>query len=69
MQTVRISNQDTGMEFGKDKCAMLVMISRKRHMTEGKGKPNQENIRMIGEKETDKYLGLLEADTIKQVER
>ena len=30
--------------------------------------PNQENIRRLGEKETYKYLGVLEADTIKQVE-
>ena len=31
--------------------------------------PNQDNIRTLGEKETYKYLGILEADTIKQVER
>ena len=30
--------------------------------------PNQEKIRMLGEKETYKYLGILEADTIEQVE-
>ena len=30
--------------------------------------PNQDKIRMLGEKETYKYLGILEADTIKQVE-
>ena len=29
---------------------------------------NQEKIGMLGEKETNKYLGILEADTIKQVE-
>ena len=28
----------------------------------------QRKIRMHGEKEADKYLGILEADTIKQVE-
>ena len=27
---------------------------------------NQEKIRTLGEKETDKYLGILEADTIKE---
>ena len=32
------------------------------------GMTNQEKIRMLGEKETYKYLGILEADTIKQVE-
>ena len=29
---------------------------------------NQEKIRTIGEKETKKYLGLLETDSTKQVE-
>ena len=56
------------MEFGIDKCAMLVMKSGKRRMTEKIELPNQEKIRTLGEKETYKYLGILEADTIKQVE-
>ena len=30
--------------------------------------PNQGKIRTVREKETNKYLGILEADTIKQVE-
>ena len=37
-------------------------------MTEGIELPNQEKIRTYGEKETYKYLGILEADTIKQAE-
>ena len=37
-------------------------------MTEGMELPNQEKIRTLGEKETCKYLGILEAGTIKQVE-
>ena len=36
-------------------------------MTEGFKLPNQEKIRTLGEKETYKYLRLLEADT-KQLE-
>ena len=35
---------------------------------EGIELPNQEKIRIPREKETSKYLGILEADTIKQVE-
>ena len=35
IQTVRIYSQDIGMECGIDKCAMLVMKSGKRLMTEG----------------------------------
>ena len=56
------------MEVGLEKCAMLVMKSGKRHLTDGMGLPNQDKIRTLREKETYKYLGILEADTIKQVE-
>ena len=34
-------------------------------MTEGIEIPNQEKIRTLGEKKIYKYLGILEADTIK----
>ena len=64
IQAVRINSQDIGMEFGIEKCAMLIMKSRKRNMTERMDLPNQEKI-LPREKETYKYL---EADTIKQVE-
>ena len=40
----------------------------KRHITEGVEEPNQVEIRRLREKETYKYLGILEADTIKQQE-
>ena len=56
------------MEFGIEKCAMLVMKSGKRHMTDGMELPNHERIRTLEEKETFTYLGILEADTIKQVQ-
>ena len=44
------------------------MKSGKRHMTEGIELANQVIIRTLGEKETYEYLGILEADTIKQQE-
>ena len=44
------------------------MKSGKRHLTEGMERPNQEQIRILEAKEIYKYLGILEADTIKQVE-
>ena len=44
------------------------MKSGKWHLTDGIELPNQEKIRTLGEKETYQYLGILEADTIKQVE-
>ena len=43
---------------------MLVMKSVKRHITEGIELLNQVVIRILGEKETYKYLGILDADTI-----
>ena len=65
---MRIYAQNIGMEFSIEKYAMLVMKSRKRHMTEVIEQLNKEKIRTFREKETYKYLGILEADTIKQVE-
>ena len=56
------------MEFGIEKCIMRVMKSGKRYFTDGMELPNQDKIRMLGEKETYKYLVILEGDTIKQVE-
>ena len=61
IQTVRIYSQDIGMEFSIEKCAKQVIKSDKRHMTERVELPNQG-------KETNKYLGILKTDTIKQQE-
>ena len=68
IHAIRIYSQDIGMKFGIEKFAMLVIKSGKRHMTDGMELPSQDKIRNLGEKETYKYLGTLEADTIKQVE-
>ena len=68
IHAVRIYSQDIGIEFGIEKCAMLVINSGKRHMTDGMELPNHDRIRTLEEKETYKYLGILEADTIKQVQ-
>ena len=56
------------MEFSIEKCAMLVMKNGKQHLTDGMELPNQDKIRTLIDKETYKYLGILEADTIKQEE-
>ena len=68
IHAVRIYTQDIEMEFGIEKCALLVMKSGKRHQTDGIELPNQNKIRTLAEKENYKYLGILEVDTIKQVE-
>ena len=44
------------------------MKSRKWHMTDGIELPNHDKIRTLRENETYKYLGILKADTINQVE-
>ena len=66
IHAVRIYSQDIGMEFGIEKCTMLVMKSGKRHLTDGMELLNQDKIRTLGEKY--KYLGILETGAIKQVE-
>ena len=65
---VRIYSRDIGMEFGIEKCAMLVMKCGRQQLTVGMELPNQDKIKTLAENETNKYLGILEADTIKQVE-
>ena len=55
IQGVRVYNQDIGIELGREKCDIKIMRSRKRDMTETIELPNQEKIRMFGEKETNKY--------------
>ena len=47
---------------------MLVMKSGKGHLTDGMVLSNKDKIRTLREKETYKYLGIFEANTIKQVE-
>ena len=49
IHAVRIHSQHIGMEFGIEKCAMLVMKSGKRHMTDGMKPPNHDKIRTLGE--------------------
>ena len=68
IHAVRIYSQYIEMEYGIEKCAMLVMKSGKRHLTDGMELPSQDKITTLGVKETYKHLGILEADTIKQVE-
>ena len=67
IQTIKIYSQDIGKEFGIEN--FLANNEKwKKKGTEGIEIPNQERIRTLGEKETYKYLGILEMDTIKQEE-
>ena len=65
IHTVRIYSQDIGMKFDIEKCAMLVMKSGKRQIIDGMEQANQDKIKTLAENETNKYLGILKADTIK----
>ena len=68
IHAVKIYSLNIGMEFGREKYAMLVMKSDNRHVTGRMERPNQDKSRTPREKETYKYLDILEADTIKQME-
>ena len=79
LHAVRIYSQDRRMEFGIEKCGIEKRMefgiekcgiekSGKRHLTDGMELPNQVKTRTLREKETYKYLGIFEADTIKQME-
>ena len=59
IHTVRIYSRDIGMEFVKEKCAMCVMKSSKRQLTDGMEPPNKEKRKTLAENETYKYLGIL----------
>ena len=60
IHVVRIFSQDIEMKFDEEKYTMLIMRRRKRYVTEGIELLNQEKIRTFGEKETYKYLEILE---------
>ena len=54
------------MEFGIEKCTMLIMKRGKPQMTEIEMQ-NHVKIKTLREKQTYKYLGILEAGNIKKV--
>ena len=68
IHAVIIYSQDLGMKLGMEKCAVLVMKSGRRYLIDGMELPNQDRFKTLAENETHKYVGILEADTIKQVE-
>ena len=62
VQTVRVFSEDIGMEFGIEKCAMLVMEKGKIVKSVGRELPGGKVIKSLQEGESYKYLGILEAD-------
>ena len=55
--------KDIGMEFGIERCAMRIMKTGKRQITEGIELPNQERISGLEEKENYKFLGIQNTNT------
>ena len=62
VKTVCVFSEDIGMEFGMEKCAMLVMEKGKIVMSVGIELPDGKVIKSLQEGESYKYLGILEAD-------
>ena len=61
VHTVRVFSKDIGMEFGIEKCAMLVMQKGKIVKSVGIKLPDGKVIKSLQERESYKYLGILEA--------
>ena len=64
VQTVRIFSDDIGMKFGLEKCAAMTMKMGKRVHSDGIALPGGTQLRALGEEESYKYLGVLEADHV-----
>ena len=62
VQTVRVFSENIGMEFGIEKCAVLVMEKGKIVKSVGTELPDGKIIKLLQEGESYKYLGILEAD-------
>ena len=62
VQRVRVFSEDIGMQFGIEKCDMLVMEKGKIVKSVGTELPDGKVIKSSLEGESYKYLGILEAD-------
>ena len=60
VQVVRVFSEDIGMEFGLEKCAMLVMEKEKIVKSVGIELPDGKVTKSLQEDESYKYLGILE---------
>ena len=62
VETVRVFSEDIGMQFGIEKCTMLVMEKGKIVKSVGIEFPDGKVIKLLKEGESYKHLGILEAD-------
>ena len=63
VQTVCVFSEDIGMEFGIEKCAMLVLEKGKIVKSVGIELPGGKVVRSLQEGESYKFLGILEVDS------
>ena len=68
VQTIHSFSKDIGMEFGIEKCAMLVIEKGKIVKSVGIELPDDKAIKSLQEGESYKYLGILEAERFLGVE-
>ena len=64
IQTVRAFSENIGMQFGIDRCAMLVIKKGKIVKSDGIQLPNDKVIKSLEEGESYKNLDVLEADKV-----
>ena len=62
VERVHVFSKDIGMEFGIEKCAMLVVEKGKIVKSVGIELPDGKVIKSLQEGESYKYLGILEID-------
>ena len=67
IHVVRIYSQDIGIEFERKKCHANNEKWKTTHDGQNRTTESRKKKRTLGQKETYKYLVILEADTIKQV--
>ena len=64
VQTVHVFSEDIGMEFGIEKCAMLVMEKGKIVKSIGIELPDGKVIKLLQDSKSWKYLGMLEENKL-----
>ena len=64
-QMIQIYKQNIGIEFGIEKCTMLIIKKGKREIAERIEQPNKKSIKTLIEKEN--YLWIFETDNINQM--
>ena len=64
IQTVRVFSSDIGMEFGIEKCAVVIMKRGKMSNSNGIKLPDDNFIKALNAEEGYKNLGVLESDPI-----